>query len=95
MPARTLTRRRALALGAISIAGLTGCVSESPSSNASTSSPSDDPATSERDSPNSESSPSQSPSTGETRIDSVSVADFVLYPLAGVHPHVHRRDDTQ
>lgn len=32
---------------------------------------------------------------GTTTVDTVTVADFILYPLAGVHPHVHRRAGTQ
>ena len=34
-------------------------------------------------------------SAGEGGIASLSVRDYVIYPLAGVHPHVHRRADTQ
>jgi len=47
------------------------------------------------------SSPSPSPSASTDtddatlRVDSLSVADFVRYPLAGNHPHVHRRAGTQ
>lgn len=41
------------------------------------------------------STPSSPTDDGTLRIDSLSVADFVLYPLAGTHPHVHRRAGTQ
>lgn len=32
---------------------------------------------------------------GDGGIASLSVRDYVIHPLAGVHPHVHRRADTQ
>lgn len=34
-------------------------------------------------------------SGGTARVASLSVADYVLYPLSGTHPHVHRRARTQ
>ena len=71
------SRRRLLATGVATLAGLAGCLSG----------PSD-------------TSPDLSPSETDTSSESVSVAslsvaDFIVYPLAGDHPHVHRAADTQ
>lgn len=83
-----LSRRRILRAGPIVLVGLAGCLSPSESSASSTNS-----------------SP-RSPTTGTTNtgtnddgeepnVASIDVADFVLYPLAGTHPHVHRQAHTQ
>lgn len=88
MPSTTLSRRHVLRASSFALVGLAGCLSQPESS---------DPSTN--------SSP-RSPTTGttntETRDDdeepnvaSIDVADFVLYPLAGTHPHVHRQTRTQ
>lgn len=66
-------------LGTLSLGAVAGCLS--------------DPGRS--GSPTASSSPSPDIADGTLRIDSLSVADFVLYPLAGVHPHVHRQSGTQ
>lgn len=87
MPSSNHSRRRILKTGTAAIIGLTGCLSKS--------------SESQTRSPSSETSQSSEPeSTTQgteetTSVDTVSVADFILYPLAGVHPHVHRRAGTQ
>lgn len=47
----------------------------------------------------SDQSPEPSPGTdvadGTAHVESLSVADFILYPLSGTHPHVHRQAQTQ
>lgn len=43
-----------------------------------------------------DSSPSETDTSSESvSVASLSVADFIVYPLAGTHPHVHRVADTQ
>lgn len=46
-------------------------------------------------SPPSGTDPGTDTAGGTVRVEALSVSDFVRYPLAGVHPHVHRRGDTQ
>jgi len=79
----TASRRRLLASSAVALGSLAGCVSGAPDSETDTSP-----------------SPTRTPTRTDTddsalRVDTLSVADFVLYPLAGVHPHVHRRSGMQ
>lgn len=86
MTADRLARRHLLRTSLITALGLSGCVSGNGGSSMDSSpSPTDDePTTTQAD-------------TAErtTRVASVSVSDFILYPLAGTHPHVHRRANTQ
>lgn len=39
--------------------------------------------------------PTESTGDDSTRITALSVQDYVVYPLSGTHPHVHRRAKTQ
>jgi len=83
-----MSRRRLLASGAVALGALAGCLSEPTTPG----SPTDPPPTPTSD----ERSPTGTSVDGDTlRLDSLSVADFVLFPLAGVHPHVHRQAETQ
>jgi hypothetical protein len=66
-------------LGTLSLGTVAGCLSDADGSGSPTASPSPSPDTAD----------------GTLRIASLSVADFVLYAVAGAHPHVHRRADTQ
>ena len=87
--ALSASRRRVVAaLGSLSVLGATaGCVADDPESGSRTGSPTDD-----RGSATATTSPG-----GDTpaSVKTVSVADFVIYPLSGTHPHVHRRSGTQ
>lgn len=87
MPSNNHSRRRVLKTGTATIIGRTGCLSESPESQTRS------PSTETSHSPETE--PTTQGTDGTTNVDTVSVADFILYPLAGVHPHVHRRAGTQ
>ncbi|AZH26279.1 hypothetical protein [Haloplanus aerogenes] len=81
----TVSRRRLLASSAVTVGSLAGCLSASPES---------EPTTSPSRSP--DRTPTRTDTDdGTLRIDALSVADFVVYPLAGNHPHVHRRTGTQ
>jgi hypothetical protein len=76
----SLSRRRLLASSAVTLGVLAGCAGSE--SSASSSPSADEPASTDT-------------GDGPLRVDSLSVADFVLYPLAGNHPYVHRQAGTQ
>ena len=86
MALQPYSRRRFLAASLPTVVGAAGCVSETPGT-----------AT------DSDSEPEQSPdptpdsptAAGDVRVVDSSVADFVLYPLSGTHPHVYRRAGMQ
>lgn len=79
------TRRHLLKISSITALGLSGCMSgNSESSPDSSPAPNDDEMTA-----------TQTHSERFARVASLSVSDFILYPLAGTHPHVHRRANTQ
>lgn len=71
------SRRDAIHAAVLALTGFAGCTGDPGSPTPTNSSP-------ESGSP----SPSDS---GAVQLAALSVADFVLYPLAGTHPHVHRR----
>lgn len=87
MPSHPISRRRLLASSAVALGSFAGCVSEPGSSTASSPTPSS--------SPDERTPTGTGVDDGTLRVDSLTVADFVLYALAGTHPHVHRRADTQ
>lgn len=91
MPIQSLTRRHLLKMSLVSAVGLSGCVSEEGESPADSSSPSDGETTSSDD----ETTPGTTSPDGNTSVVELSVADFIRYALAGVHPHVHRRANRQ
>lgn len=72
---------------ALAFGGLGGCLSEPPATATGSSSP--DPTGSP------ETKSSTDAAGGAIAVRSLSVADFVLYPLSGTHPHVHRRSGVQ
>lgn len=86
MALQPCSRRRLIAASAAVIAGTAGCVSESPGT-------ATDSATPPERSPDTETS--TPPTASGVELVDLSVADFVLYPLSGTHPHVHRREGTQ
>ena len=76
-----LSRRGLLETVGVTAVGLSGCGSRRRESP----SPADDGAA----------TVGSTTSEGSVGVASLSVLEFVLYPLAGVHPHVHRRANTQ
>lgn len=87
MPSAKLSRRRILRASPIALVGLAGCLSQSDSSDPSTNSSPRSPTTGTTN--------TERGSDDETSVASIDVTDFALYPLAGVHPHVHRQPHTQ
>lgn len=88
MPSTRLSRRCLLRASPIALIGLAGCLSQPGSLDQSRNSSLLSPTTGTT---NTETSDDDE----ETSVASIDVADFVLYPLAGVHPHVHRQAHTQ
>lgn len=83
-----LSRRTLLRVSLVAAAGLAGCASE----------PDESPSEPSEPSPGSTGETTPGGTTGEREppaVASLTVSDFVLYALAGSHPHVHRRDGTQ
>lgn len=80
------TRRNLLKTSLVTALGLSGCVSgNGVSSTDSSPVPTDDETTATQ----------TDTAERSARVASLSVSDFILYPLAGTHPHVHRRSNTQ
>lgn len=78
MALQNLSRRRLLAGSVAAVTGTTGCLGSGGTETDGTT----DPSPESTDSP---------PSTEtDTRLVELSVAEFILYPLSGTHPHVHR-----
>lgn len=87
MPSRTVPRRRLLETSA-ALVTFSGCLSETPESESgATCSP--EPSTDRTP------TPERGSADGAVRVASLAVTDFLLYPLAGHHPHVHRKTGTQ
>lgn len=84
------SRRRALHAAAVALTGFAGCLAENQDEPASPTPATSGPPPSE--SPTPTESPSGSPTV---ELVALSVADFIVYPLAGTHPHVHRRAGIQ
>lgn len=86
MTGADISRRDLLKTAVLPLVGLSGCVSvnREPAANISTT-PGDDETT----------VPGTNTADGTVRVASLSVTDYILYPLAGTHPHVHRRANTQ
>jgi len=82
------SRRQLLAASAVAVAGAAGCVSDEPEATA----PTDTGGTPET--VTSTPTATQTPADGIGLV-SLSVADFIRYPLSGTHPHVHRRAGKQ
>lgn len=87
MPSTKLSRRGILRASHIALIGIAGCQSQPRPSGPSTNSSGRSPTTGTT---NTESSDNDEPSVG-----AIDVTDFVLYPLAGTHPHVYRRAHVQ
>lgn len=78
MALQNVSRRRLLAGSVAAITGTAGCSGSTKTEADGTT----EPGTESADSPS---------STGtDSRLVELSVAEFVLYPLSGTHPHVHR-----
>lgn len=88
MPSKKVSRRHVLKASPVALIGSAGCLSETRSSKPST-------ASSPRPSTNRTTNTGTTEAGEETNLRSLSVADFILYPLASVHPYVHRRAHTQ
>ena len=79
-------RRQFLKTSVITAVGVSGCLSDNSGS----------PADSATHSPETQPITSQTSDGSEpVNIVSLSVTDYIVYALAGVHPHVHRRKDKQ
>lgn len=90
MPARS---RRALLASVAGLSLFGGCLSEStPGSDPPDNPQSTRPPTS--DEPPSTDDPGTTVSDGTVRVESIEVADFFEYALAGSHPHVHNAAET-
>lgn len=88
MPSPSISRRRFVEVSTGTILALAGCSSETPGS--------ESPNEASPTSPGGETKTSTTNSSdGTIRVESLSVVDFVLYPLAGTHPHVHSRATIQ
>lgn len=86
MTAERLTRRNLLRTSLITAVGLSGCTAGNDGSGTDSSpTPTGTETT----------TPTTTTDDGTTEVASLSVSDFILYPLAGTHPHVHRRANTQ
>lgn len=81
-----LSRRHLLRASLMTAVGLSGCISRNGGS-PTDSSPS---ITEDRTA-----TPRTTTEDETATIASLAVSDFILYPLAGTHPHVHRRANTQ
>lgn len=88
MPSTAHSRRGVLRASPMLLVGLAGCLSQPGSSDPSTNSSSRSPTAGTT---NTETSDDDE----EPSVASVDVADFVLYPLAGTHPHIHRQAHIQ
>lgn len=86
MALQPCSRRRLLAAGVAAVAGTAGCASETPGTTT------DSPRSTDR-TPDTTTA-TLTPEHG-VELVGLSVADFVVYPLSGTHPHVHRRAGTQ
>lgn len=80
------SRRNALRTVALAITGLAGCIADRQDESDTP------PPTSSPTPPPGSPTPSEPPSDpADIQVAELSVADFILYALAGTHPHVHRR----
>lgn len=86
MALQPCSRRRLITASVTAIAGTAGCVSETPGT-------ATESATPPERSPDTL-TPTSTP-TESAKVVALSVEDFVLYPLSGTHPHVHRRAGIQ
>lgn len=86
MALQPCSRRRLLATSVAAVAGAAGCVSGTPET------ATDPPTDTDRTPDTTTATPT--PERGVELVD-LSVADFVVYPLSGTHPHVHRRAGMQ
>ncbi|WP_411964736.1 hypothetical protein [Haloferax sp. YSMS24] len=89
MPSTDLTRRRTLTVGCLTFVGLAGCLADGGDTDANAGS------TGTTNDSNSDEAQTDSTPPGEISPVELAVTDFVEYPLAGVHPHVHARRETQ
>ncbi|WP_416840111.1 hypothetical protein [Haloferax sp. DFSO52] len=89
MPSTDVTRREALTTGCLALVGLAGCLADSVDGDTNASPTDSSPDDTETDD-------EQTDSTSiERSVTGLSVTDFIEYPLAGVHPHVHARPGVQ
>jgi len=85
-----LSRRRLLGASAAALGSLTGCLStdESPATERR-------PTATETTTQSTDETATPTQSAESSRVEGLSVADYILYPLASVHPHVHSEANTQ
>lgn len=86
MTVERLTRRDLLWTSLVTAVGVSGCTAGNSDSRTDSSPTSTDTETT---------TPTTTTDDGTVHVASLSVSDFILYPLAGTHPHVHRRANTQ
>lgn len=94
----TWTRRRLVTTGSALVAGLSGCLSEgssTPAPRTETDGETESGESPRSDSPTLDDQTTATATSSQVTVASVSVGDYFLYPLAGVHPHVHNEVDTQ
>ncbi|MBP1985916.1 hypothetical protein [Halolamina salifodinae] len=84
MSLQNLSRRRLLVGGVAAVTGTAGCSGSARTEADGTTEPS----------PESVDSPSPT-GTPAARLAELTVAEFILYPLSGTHPHVHRKAGRQ
>ncbi|MFQ3293373.1 MAG: hypothetical protein ACI9PP_000297 [Halobacteriales archaeon] len=104
------TRRELLSGVGVLLTGVAGCLETGPSDTGTSASPKETPrneSTETTPPPTNETPDENTPPTHETTttgteiedgtlaVDGLQVGDYLVYPLSGTHPHVHRREDTQ
>lgn len=91
MASNDLTRRRLLRASVVTAVGLSGCLGEESAIPTDTTSPSSH----ETASPSDETTTRTTAGDGSVAVETLTVAEYILYALAGTHPHVHRRANRQ
>ena len=91
---RWLTRRRLLGGVAVAVTSSSGGCLGGPTADSERTPTRETPATTGEATTTAGSADGETSAT-QARIVSVSVSDFIQYPLAGVHPHVHNRANVQ
>lgn len=101
------TRRELLGSFGVLVASVAGCLGSEPTEG-DTASPGETPRNDSTDLTPADGTPDENPTPttdrtsfeteiedGSLGIDDLDVADYLLYPLSGTHPHVHRRENMQ
>lgn len=100
-PRHLLRRRRLLGAVGVLAAGTAGCISGPETADSrqtapdTTDSDTTDSDTTDSDGTATQTTDDRTPSGDIPTVVDLSVADYIHYALAGVHPHVHRAPDTQ